>query len=293
MKFNLIELKSQPEFRFAVNVEVKNYYNSFNNVKNFLEITYYKKGRTIREYKDKTEIFEPECVNCIFSDDDFKTYAYNGELQFYSTVGVDVNYVLTHFDTSNCDVEFIKMKVKKGAILLPISLNPKEQTQDVINHIKRIIKQIHLPYVESTLQALSNWYSLCSLLTKLVLREIDNSYSLFPPSEQEYAKRALSYIDESLSERLTVKKIANFLNLSEGYLHRIFNHVYKTGVIEFINDYKVKMAIELIKNKNLSLKDASIAVGINDPSYMSRLFKKVTGLSYREYFKREEIQLKN
>jgi hypothetical protein len=41
--------------------------------------------------------------------------------------------------------------------------------------------------------------------------------------------------------------------------------------------------IELIENKNLTLQEAAYNVGIEDPAYASRLFKKVTGLSVEDF----------
>ena len=49
------------------------------------------------------------------------------------------------------------------------------------------------------------------------------------------------------------------------------------------------VAIDLVDNRGLSLKDAAYNVGIEDPAYMSRLFKKVTGLSFREYFREKRV----
>ena len=60
-----------------------------------------------------------------------------------------------------------------------------------------------------------------------------------------------------------------------------------TGIVNYINRQRIITLIELVENKNLSLHDASLSVGIEDPAYASRLFKKVTGLSCREYMGRK------
>ena len=49
------------------------------------------------------------------------------------------------------------------------------------------------------------------------------------------------------------------------------------------------MAIELISTRRISLKEAAYNVGIDEPAYMSRLFKKVTGISYHEYFGNKNV----
>jgi YesN/AraC family two-component response regulator len=65
--------------------------------------------------------------------------------------------------------------------------------------------------------------------------------------------------------------------------------VKNTGVLEYINKRRVSVAIDLINNHHLSLKEAAYNVGISEPAYMSRLFKKVTGVSYLEYFRNKEV----
>ena len=44
-----------------------------------------------------------------------------------------------------------------------------------------------------------------------------------------------------------------------------------------------------METKNLSLKEAAYNVGIDDPAYMSRLFKKIIGLSVRDYFREKPV----
>ena len=55
------------------------------------------------------------------------------------------------------------------------------------------------------------------------------------------------------------------------------------SIVEYANRYKVKTASELMTVKNMKLKDISSYVGIDDPAYMSRIFKKIMGVSFSEY----------
>ena len=110
-----------------------------------------------------------------------------------------------------------------------------------------------------------------------------------PPSEQAYAAKAVRYINLHYTRRLTVEDIAYHLGISEGYLHRIFKRVEDCSILTYLNRKRVYAAIDLMENRNLSLKEAAYNVGIEDPAYMSRLFKKTTGLSVREYFREKRV----
>ncbi|HYQ57790.1 MAG TPA: helix-turn-helix transcriptional regulator, partial [Draconibacterium sp.] len=51
------------------------------------------------------------------------------------------------------------------------------------------------------------------------------------------------------------------------------------SIIDFINTYKLKKGIELIKKKDQSISKIAYQVGFNDPKYFSRLFKKFYGMN--------------
>ena len=64
-----------------------------------------------------------------------------------------------------------------------------------------------------------------------------------------------------------------------------------TGIT--INDYitKIRMekAIEMLKDPSVKLYDICYAVGYSDPSYFSKVFKKYTGLSPKQYKEKQVL----
>ena len=54
-------------------------------------------------------------------------------------------------------------------------------------------------------------------------------------------------------------------------------------LVEYSNCAKVQRVRELITSRNISLTDAGLAVGIDDVKYLSRLFKKYSGVTSAEY----------
>lgn len=80
---------------------------------------------------------------------------------------------------------------------------------------------------------------------------------------------------------------ASALGLSAGYLHTIFKNVNGISIVEFINQYRINLAKQYILNQNMPLNEISAQVGISDPAYMSRLFKKIVGISYRQFCKKK------
>ena len=55
------------------------------------------------------------------------------------------------------------------------------------------------------------------------------------------------------------------------------------NITDFINSYKLKKAIPLIKENKLPIADIAFKAGFNDPKYFSRIFKKFYGMTPTEF----------
>ena len=111
----------------------------------------------------------------------------------------------------------------------------------------------------------------------------------FSSSEGHYkadVAKTLEYMEENYMYRLTLASISANVNLSSSYLCRIFKSEVGTSITNYLNNLRVRKAATLIKENNLSMKEISALVGIDDQLYFSRLFKKCMGISPSEYGKK-------
>ena len=105
------------------------------------------------------------------------------------------------------------------------------------------------------------------------------------PIGQKYVDYAKQYIHNNYREKLYVAHISTELNISEGYLQSVFKAGMGMTIIEYYNRYRINIALQYINHYGFSLKQATESIGINDEYYMSRLFKSIIGVSYKEYIK--------
>lgn len=289
MIFYEIELLSQPTILFAYNVSVEKSTNRFAYKESFLELCLIEEGHLRHMLFDGTEeIIYPGMLDVIASDLGCDTASFDGERQRHTTVGVHLLYRCKRHDTRDVP-ELLQMKerIKKGEVILV----PYQWDIDDIYHktlqLITDMARLHASHTPSApLQAVGKWYCLVSLLTDYVLRQIDKNGIHATAAEQRYARKAAEYIEKNYNRRLQVGEIADALQISEGHLHRIFKKVQGMGITEYLNRHRVGVALSLMEKRGLSLKEAAYNVGIEDPAYMSRLFKKVTGTSYRNYEKK-------
>lgn len=113
---------------------------------------------------------------------------------------------------------------------------------------------------------------------------------LFRFSDAKHANiihRCTQYISVNYKERITLEDTARMVYLSPAYLSRIFKQ--ETGVTfnEYLNRVRVNKAKELLRRRELRMTDISLAVGYEDQSYFTKVFKRVAGMLPREY--REKI----
>ncbi len=94
---------------------------------------------------------------------------------------------------------------------------------------------------------------------------------------------AVSYIESNYDQDIRLKDVAAFVNISPHYFSKIFKEELAINFSDYLTNYRIDKAKELLKKKSISIKNISYSVGYNDPNYFSRIFKKVVGMSPKEY----------
>lgn len=97
------------------------------------------------------------------------------------------------------------------------------------------------------------------------------------------AKVVRKYVDENYSQRLTLAKVAELVNLSEGYLGSIFKAASGMTFRSYLRLVRVARAKELLQNQSLNLSQIAEAVGYDDINYFSQVFLEETGIRPSEY----------
>lgn len=94
------------------------------------------------------------------------------------------------------------------------------------------------------------------------------------------------YVREHLEAELNIESIAHEFHLSRRHLTRIFKAESGETLLDFANRSRVEKASTLISTTTLSILDVCLAVGLDSPSYLARLFNRYLGLTPSELRKR-------
>lgn len=120
------------------------------------------------------------------------------------------------------------------------------------------------------------------------VKETAGKLQLKKDIENKYVNRALSYAERHYNDEISIKTLADYLQISEGYLSRVFKKETGYTFTNYVMYYRIGMACELLKNCRMKVYEAAERVGYSDTAYFSTLFKKIMGMSPTEY--QESIQ---
>lgn len=96
-------------------------------------------------------------------------------------------------------------------------------------------------------------------------------------------ERAIRYLGERLADAVSLPELAAHTGLSKQHLIYLFNQETGFPPIEYFLRMKMQKAGQLLSLTGLTVKEIAASVGIPDPYYFSRLFKKRMGMPPTEY----------
>lgn len=104
-----------------------------------------------------------------------------------------------------------------------------------------------------------------------------------PTSKEMYVKKAVEFIETNFSRQISISEIAEYVGINRKYLSKLFSQILEMPPQNFLIQYRMNRACELMKMTDLSIKEISYSVGYNDPLLFSRVFKKLHGISPNYY----------
>lgn len=100
---------------------------------------------------------------------------------------------------------------------------------------------------------------------------------------QFYTNEAVTFIAQNYSRAITVEDMARRCNLDRSYFGKVFRDVLGQSPQEFLIQYRMEKAAELLKITDLPVGEISRQVGYPNQLHFSRAFKNFYGISPRTY----------
>lgn len=98
-----------------------------------------------------------------------------------------------------------------------------------------------------------------------------------------FVKAAQDYIAEHYTENLSLAEVAEKVGISGGYLSTMFRQNLHCGFVDYLNQVRIERACTYMAQNYLKTYEVAYKVGFNDEKYFSKVFKKIKGVSPKEY----------
>ncbi|KMJ57482.1 AraC family transcriptional regulator [Bacillus sp. LL01] len=103
--------------------------------------------------------------------------------------------------------------------------------------------------------------------------------------EADTIQQIKQYIMDHSHEDISLDALARKVGLSPIYISKMFKEKQGINYIDFLTECRMEKAKRLMNDAEKSIKEITFEVGYHDPNYFSKVFKKMTNVSPKEYRK--------
>ena len=133
------------------------------------------------------------------------------------------------------------------------------------------------------MERMRDFDSLDAWLGAMLHRFFDLVFDFNDAKHQNIIRQVSSYIQEHLSEKLTLEQVAGEVHLSKSYLCRILKEELGCTFTEYANRLRIERSKTYLHRSAMPLSEIACAVGFDDQSYFTRIFKRVVGMPPGKY----------
>lgn len=171
---------------------------------------------------------------------------------------------------------------------LPQSIAPGDQSrlQDRLQLFEELFHCFALAYTKEYMRYTSACLQL--FLASLLYLEPYRSIRRFANRKSSFVGKVIRYMQENLHHNLSLEQLSASFNYSPSHFSMLFQRETGISPISYLVKLKIQKACQYIERSDLKLQDISAALGFEDPTYFSRSFSRIMGMSPSEYRKREK-----
>lgn len=127
-------------------------------------------------------------------------------------------------------------------------------------------------------------------ITEIISTIIDEPQTMITGINKPLVQDTVLYIMKHYEEQLTIENVAESMFVSVRHLSRQFKLETGKTFVEYLTDYRMQIAMELLKNSTQKVYEISQEVGYKSLKYFCKIFKERTGLTPLEYRNSVDIQ---
>ncbi|MNI12601.1 HTH-type transcriptional regulator YesS [compost metagenome] len=164
----------------------------------------------------------------------------------------------------------LQMIALAGRLLLDLNLLTREKEEEEAWALDRLLKLETMAELKTFVS--DYLYSICCWIQEKRSGRSSN-----------VIEQIQKFITENYAKNLAIAEIAAYVYLSQTYVSLLFKQETGETIYEYLMKVRIAKAKELLVDPRIKFYEVCELVGYTDPSYFSKLFKKMTGLTPSAY----------
>lgn len=101
--------------------------------------------------------------------------------------------------------------------------------------------------------------------------------------------RVVLYMQDHLTERISVQQLADMVYVSKSYLSRAFKQKTGVSMMEYLNALRMESAKAMLVASKMNTEEIAYQTGYHSAKFFYRAFRAYTGMSTREFRTNETL----
>ncbi len=183
-----------------------------------------------------------------------------------------LNELLGHiFFASGGNVDKIKARVYELLVLISrASIDGGADPDYAFEQSRRYLKQV---------TAIDTIEDLCFWLTDALNNFTDSAFRFADVKHVDVIHKTVQYVRKNYAKKISLEEVASSVYLSSSYFSKVFKQEMGCNFNTYLNTVRIEKSKELLLNSSLRLVDIAYAVGFEDQSYFTKVFKKLIGVA--------------
>ena len=200
------------------------------------------------------------------------------------TVGYDIvllpQFLISLMQTAQCEQFAVPLAIHRPAAQV---ISPESKEGNVIlESLKRMY------YTESShygyeLFLMENLLAIWRNLIMIFPKDSEGTYDNGKVLREKRMKDMLGYIQKNYPNAITITDIAASANISKSECFRCFAELSQLSPIEYVNQYRLTQAAQLLRTTAQSVSDICYLTGFNSSSYFTKKFKDYYKMTPKDY----------
>lgn len=186
-----------------------------------------------------------------------------------------LNELLGYYFYATGNLDDIKIRcLELNALMVRAAVDGGANTDHILFCNEEFYRKL---WMQTSFEGVCNW---CANALDELIQAVKQNSNI---KRIDIIHKAIQYIQSNYSQKITLVNVAQSVFLSPAYFSKIFKEEMGCSFREYLNSYRIEKSMVMLVNENIKASTIAYAVGFDDQSYFTKVFKKIVGITPNQY----------